>query len=147
VTLAESGKMARCVTIFLPFNSLAQMFFTCSFLPRAHIDMANDSPDIRRVTPRKPLRARAQVAAPGAPVQSALTVDVSVSGVSLMLPEQLATGAACQIRFEIPVGGKTHVVQGSAKVVYCVCVGQKGFRAGFQFTDADQARTQLINAL
>jgi hypothetical protein len=109
--------------------------------------MTADSPDARRTTPRKPLRARAQVAPPGSSVQSGMTVDVSASGVSLMLDEQIASGAVCSIRFEMPVAGKTHVVQATAIAVYSVCVGQKGFRVGFHFNKADPARMQLINTL
>jgi hypothetical protein len=47
----------------------------------------------------------------------------------------------------MPVAGKTHVVQATAIVVYCVCVGQKGFRIGFHFNLVDHARTQLINSM
>lgn len=109
--------------------------------------MITDSVETRRVVPRKPLRARAQVAAPGAAVQNGMTVDLSASGVSIMLAEQVANGALCTLRFEMPVAGKTHVVQATAIVVYCVCVGQKGFRIGFHFNLVDHARTQLINSM
>ena len=64
-----------------------------------------------------------------------------------MLQESVANGTACQLRFEIPTGRKKEVVQALAKAVYCVCVGQKGFRIGFQFSGADPARKALINAL
>ena len=65
----------------------------------------------------------------------------------MMLGEQVGSGAVCSIRFEIPEGRKTRIVQASAIAVYCVCVGQQGFRVGFHFSAADPARTQLINAL
>lgn len=93
------------------------------------------------------MRARGQVAATGTPVQSGVTIDISVDGISMMLAAQVADGAACHIRFEIPDGGATKVIQASAKVTYCVCVGQQGFRVGFNFSAIDHSRSQLINAL
>lgn len=109
--------------------------------------MISDSPEARRVTPRNRLRERAQVALPGADVLGGTTIDISTSGVSIMVHEQIANGTACWVRFEIPDGGTKNIVQAQAKAIYSVCVGEQGFRVGFQFTFKDLERTQLINAL
>lgn len=108
--------------------------------------MENESPEARRA-PRKNLRARAQVAAPAEPVQNGWTVDVSVSGVCIMLAEQVQNGAKCVIRFEVPVDTQKKIVQAAATAVYCVCVGRQGFRVGFHFSEPDPVRTNTIKAL
>lgn len=76
-----------------------------------------------------------------------MTVDIALNGVSIMLHEPVTAGIKCHIRFELPSDGTTHVVQTEAKVVYCVCVGERGFRAGFCFSHSDPARARLISAL
>lgn len=109
--------------------------------------MISDLPETKRANPRSRLRERAQVALPGEPVLGGTTIDVSTSGVSIMVHEQIPGGAACWVRFEIPDGGRKNIVQAQAKAIYSVCVGEQGFRVGFQFTFKDPERTQLINAL
>lgn len=109
--------------------------------------MDSDLPETKRAAPRTRLRERAQVAVPGEPVLGGTTIDISTSGVSIMVHEQITSGAACWVRFEIPDGGGKNIVQAQARAIYCVCVGQQGFRVGFQFTFKDPERTRRINAL
>ena len=109
--------------------------------------MISDAPETKRVNPRSRLRERAQVALPGAAVLGGTTIDISTSGVSIMVHEQIANGTECWVRFEIPDCGRKNIVQAQAKAIYSVCVGEQGFRVGFQFIFKDVERTQLINAL
>lgn len=72
------------------------------------------------------------------------TVDISISGICIMLDTPLATGESCVIAFEAPVKGAIRKVMVSAKAVYSICSGD-GFRIGLQFVQLDAASTSIIN--
>ncbi len=99
-----------------------------------------------RVATRKVLRCRAKVMVTGVPVLPARTVDVSVSGISLLLEQSLPSGQSCVVAFETPVRGTLRRIIASAKVVYSVC-GADGFRLGFQFVQLDAGNTALITEI
>jgi hypothetical protein len=97
-----------------------------------------------RVYPRKVLRAQARVALPGMPALRSKTVDVSLGGLCLMVPEQLTPGKIYNVGFEAPLNGKTVRVFAMAKVVYSILAGTDGFRTGLQFTEIDAANNKLL---
>lgn len=83
-----------------------------------------------RTYPRKVLRAK--------------TVDVSLGGLCLMVPEQLPVGQKCNIGFEAPLNGKMVRIFAVAKVAYSILSGTDGFRTGLQFTEIDAANDKLL---
>lgn len=100
-----------------------------------------------RIAPRKVLRCRAKVMLDrGRPPMMGKTVDISVSGICIMLEGSLATGESCVISFEAPVKGTMRKVMASAKAVYSICSGDS-FRTGFQFVQLDAANTSIINEI
>lgn len=91
-----------------------------------------------RTSPRKTLRCHAKVAVPGSAPINARTVDISMGGVCVFVPEQLPVGQACMIAFEATtVTGKVRAVATAAKVAYSILSGTDGFRTGLQFTRLD----------
>jgi hypothetical protein len=100
-----------------------------------------------RIAPRKVLRCRAKVMLNGGrPPVMGRTVDISTSGISLMLDVSLPAGESCVISFEAPVNGTMRKLMVSAKAVYSIC-GADGFRIGMQFVQLDAANTSMINEL
>ena len=97
-----------------------------------------------RTYPRKVLRCQARVALPGMPALRAKTVDVSLGGICLVVPEQLPSGQTCNVGFEAPLNGKMVRVFAVAKVVYSILTGTEGFRTGLQFVELDAANNKLL---
>jgi hypothetical protein len=103
-------------------------------------------PDIR-IAPRKVLRCRAKVMISGGrPPLNGRTVDISTSGICIMLEAPLQAGESCVISFEAPVKGTIRKVMVSANAVYSIYSGE-AFRTGFQFVQLDAASTSIINEL
>lgn len=97
-----------------------------------------------RVYPRKVLRAQARIALPGMPAMRAKTVDVSLGGLCMMVPEQIPPGQVCNVGFEAPVNGRTVRIFAIGKIVYSILSGTDGFRTGVQFTEVDAANNKLL---
>ena len=74
----------------------------------------------------------------------AKTIDVSLGGVCLIVPEQLPTGQTCNVGFEAPLNGNMVRIFAMAKVIYCILIGTEGFRTGLQFTQLDAANNKLL---
>ena len=85
--------------------------------------------DARR-RPRFKLEAEIQVYARNEPVIGGQTVDISESGVSAMLRDEVPLDAVVRLEFEVPLGS----VQISAVVRQ-----RNAFRYGFQFLEASTA--------
>jgi len=101
-----------------------------------------------RIAPRKVLRCRAKVMLNGGrPPMMGRTVDISTTGISLVLDVPLPTGESCVIAFETPVKGTVRRVMASANVVYSIFSSADGFRHGFQFVQLDAANTSIINQI
>jgi len=106
--------------------------------------MADSEP---RIAPRKVLRCRAKVMINGGrPPLIGRTVDISISGLCVMLESPLVAGESCVIAFDAPVNGTMRKIMVSAKAVYSI-YGGEGFRTGFQFVQLDAANTSIINQL
>lgn len=101
----------------------------------------------QRVYPRKPLRCIAKVMAQGGQPLTGRTVDLSMGGVCLLLPEELRKGMPCAISFEVPIHGEMRRFSGLGRVAYCVLSGTDGFRTGLQFMQLDAANTKILNQL
>jgi c-di-GMP-binding flagellar brake protein YcgR len=97
--------------------------------------------------PRKLMRCQARIALPGGESLRGRTLDVSLSGLSVYVVEQLRVGQACMIAFEARLQGETRQVTASAKVVYSILAGTDGFRTGLQFADIDAANNRTLAEL
>jgi len=75
------------------------------------------------------------------------TKDISLGGVCVIVPEQVATGRACMVMFEAPFNGKVVRVTGVAKVIYSILSGTEGFRTGLQFVQIDAANSKTLAEL
>jgi len=104
-------------------------------------------PSELRVDTRKILRCAAKVLLKDSTVLNARTIDISMSGISLMLNDQIPTPLQCVIVFEAPANGKMVKVSVGAKAVYCTCVGTSGFRGGFQFDKGNDLAAKSIRQL
>jgi len=100
-----------------------------------------------RVYPRKAMRCQARIALSNAASMKCRTVDVSLGGVSVMVPEQLSIGSTCAISFECLHNGKTLQVTAAARVVYSALSGQDGYRVGMQFLRMDPASQAVLAEL
>ena len=85
-----------------------------------------------RIAPRKLIRSRAKVGLENGPTLSGRTVDISMTGICVMVDGPINPGHVCMIAFEATVQGKPMMVTVMAKTVYSIC-GRDGFRTGFQF--------------
>lgn len=100
-----------------------------------------------RVYPRKILRAHARIALRGQAPLRARTIDISLGGLCLFVPEQLPVGQLCDVGFETSLNGKTVRVIGAARVIYCILSGTDGFRTGVQFVQLDAANNKTLAEL
>lgn len=100
-----------------------------------------------RAYPRKLMRCQARVIPRGMSPLRAKTIDISLGGVSLFVPEQLPAGQVCDLGFEAPHNGKMVRVIGTARVIYCVLTGTDGYRIGFQYIQLDPANSKALTEL
>jgi len=102
--------------------------------------------EVLQVT-RYPLHGRVQVALPGHAVLSGHAVDISVSGICILLEDQIPLNVVYSIRFEMPIRGAIHVITAQAESIYGVFASGGGVRVGLTFRDNNPQRTELIKSL
>jgi c-di-GMP-binding flagellar brake protein YcgR len=105
------------------------------------------APKETRLEARKILRCAAKILLKDASPINARTIDISMSGISLMLAAPVAVSQQCVVIFDAPVDGKIVKINLVAKAIYCTCVGTSGFRVGFQFDQRSEAVTKSIRQL
>lgn len=76
--------------------------------------------------------------------KTALTIDLSVGGLSLTLPQALRIGQLCAISFDVPADNSKQRTLISGRVTSCLYKDDKSYRIGIQFTQADSVSIQLI---
>ncbi len=96
---------------------------------------------------RKPIRGQAAIILPGAAPMRGKTKDISLGGLCLLVPGQLAPGQGCTVIFEAPLNGKMVQVTASARVIYSILSGTDGFRTGLQFVQLDAANNKTLAEL
>ena len=101
----------------------------------------------KRVEERKVLRCTAKIVLKNAPPLKGRTLDISASGISVMVPDPMKAGDPCIIAFDTTVQGKNMSVNVAARAVYCICVGTAGFRIGFQFIQTDEPTVRSLVAM
>lgn len=102
--------------------------------------------DETRTDSRKPFRSRARVGLADGSQLDGRAVDISVSGICVMVGNALPAGQNCMIFFETVIGGMQRKVEAPAKVVYNI-YGSAGFRTGFRFVDLSPNNSVVVNWL
>jgi c-di-GMP-binding flagellar brake protein YcgR len=102
----------------------------------------------RREAVRRNLRASAMVLLPGQPGRIGRTLDVSETGLCIVLPEGLAGGTECMVGFELPDRtGSRKRVQSRARVVHSILSTQgDGFKVGMQFVQMPDDTRRALEA-
>jgi len=106
--------------------------------------MVNAEP---RGAARKLLHAQARVALPGGAVLRGKTIDLSLSGVSLLVAEQIPVGQVCPVAIETLLNGKAVRITARAKIVYSILKGTDGYRTGMHFVEIDAANHHTLAEL
>jgi c-di-GMP-binding flagellar brake protein YcgR len=99
-----------------------------------------------RSFPRKILRCAVIVAVPGAAPMRGRVLDISLGGISVIVPEQLRAGLGCGVDFEAPLNGKPVRVTATVKVIYSI-LGADGFRVGLEFQNLDPTNHKHVAEL
>ncbi len=86
----------------------------------------------QRLAPRKVLKVKVLIAPESADPIVARTVDISISGMCVNTMKPMILTDTAQLRFDVLVDGKAHVIQVRCKVLYCVLSGVE-YKVGFQF--------------
>lgn len=99
----------------------------------------------KRRDPRRALRTLAMVQSPQHGSVKVETVDLSVGGLCIQSPVQMALGEMCTLYFILPIaGGERRNITAVAKVAYSRCSGMDGFKTGFEFKQIDQTSKGTI---
>ena len=78
-------------------------------------------------------------------LKSAVTVDISTGGLSLIVPEPLEIGRACAISFDVP--GEASMERTLIQGTIASCVAKEdGYRIGVHYVQSDPVSKQLIQA-
>lgn len=105
------------------------------------------APKEARMEARKVLRCAANVILKDGLVVKARGIDLSMSGISLMLEEPIPISQQCMLDFEAPANGKIVKINVGVRSIYCTCVGTSGFRVGFQFDRTNEVIAKSIRQL
>ena len=100
----------------------------------------------RREHERKPLRASGQLLLPNRAPMEVRTVDLSLGGMGVVVPANLAPKLACLVRVALPLKPKgSALMEAQATVAHSVLSGnQAGFLVGLQFTSVSAASAAAI---
>lgn len=103
-------------------------------------------PEEARVAPRKVLKVRSRVIMQNGPTLQGKTLDISISGICVMVDGPIPAGHLCMIIFDTLIKGIPKQVSATAKAVYSIC-GKEGFRTGFQFSQLTPANATVISGI
>jgi len=79
-------------------------------------------------------------------LKSAVTIDISTGGLSLIVPEPIKIGQACAISFDVPAQHSKQRTLVRGTVASCVANDSDGYRVGIQHMESDPVSRQLIEA-
>ena len=101
----------------------------------------------RRAAPRKILSVRAKLGLPGNKTLTGQTVDVSETGMSVVIPFELRPGQECTISLDLSACGVDSEIQIVGRACYCVKSGPENFRTGMQFVQLTPETKAFITAM
>ena len=110
---------------------------------------ATDAPisSCSRAAPRKPITGRARVSIEGGAARNGKLVDISESGVGIMLDDPVPTKKVCMVMCETFMDGKRVTFGARSIAAFCVLAGNKGYRIGFQFGALEPATSKIVSDL
>jgi len=100
-----------------------------------------------RGEPRRPWERKATLSIGSQPPTMVRTCDISLSGMGIFSDEPILPGTVCAVSVTFPVGDRISTISITGQSVFCILVGQKGYRIGIQITDADTNTRRLIKQL
>ncbi len=80
-------------------------------------------------------------------VLSAKAIQISSSGVGLLMDRTLREGETALVRVDAFVSGNPVRLQARTNVVCCTCVGMDGFRISLRFQELDDDAQTAVDAL
>jgi c-di-GMP-binding flagellar brake protein YcgR len=110
-------------------------------------DMTEMTESDIRVHPRKHIRCPVKLSVDNKPPMEAWTFDISLGGISLIVPQAVDPGQFCVIKFDADVGGSIQSFSAIAKAVYSVSSASGEYRTGFQFHQLSAANSEFIHKL
>jgi c-di-GMP-binding flagellar brake protein YcgR len=100
-----------------------------------------------RIHPRREFDCHARLAVGDRASLDARTVDISLGGICLMVPEAVPFGQFGVVKFEVEIGGELRAFSAVVRAVYGIPRAGDGYKIGFQFAQLDPANAALIQAL
>lgn len=100
----------------------------------------------RRDCARKACRMRAVLELDAHPGISGKTIDLSLTGVSMLLPRAWPKGTKGTVGFSVVNNGKLETIRARVEVSNCVFL-RADVRVGFRFLELDAASRRLLTAL
>lgn len=74
-------------------------------------------------------------------------IQISNSGVGLLLDRTIREGETALVRIDAFVGGNPVRLQARTSVVCCTCVGMDGFRISLRFQELDEDAQNAVDTL
>ena len=74
-------------------------------------------------------------------------IQISASGVGLLLARSVRDGEIGLVRVEAFINGNPVLLQSRVSVVCCACVGMEGFRISLRFESMDEDAHNALDAL
>jgi hypothetical protein len=99
-----------------------------------------------RIAARKMLTCRVKVSLQSGAALSGKAVDISLTGIGVIIPDAIPAGSVVTIGFDPLLNGKSTPISLPAKAVYS-SLGSKGFRIGFQFVRLNDSQTAALEGL
>lgn len=100
-----------------------------------------------RIAVRKAISGKARVAVVGGAVLTGKVVDISTSGLGVLMDDPMPPKRVCTLGVELLLNGERTVLSVRAVAVYSVLVSGKGYRIGFQFGTLEPAMAQMVARL
>lgn len=100
-----------------------------------------------RMHPRREFSCRAKLAVGDKASLDAQTVDISLGGLCLMVPEAVPFGEFGVVKFDVRIAGEEHAFSAVIRAVYGIPRPGDGYKIGFQFAQLTPASEALIQAL
>ena len=94
---------------------------------------------------RQYLRVSASVQIEQALAISVPTIDLGMAGIALHAAALMATGAAVQLSFDVPIMGKLKKINVCGRITYCAAI-KPGFKVGVHFESLDATAKAVIAA-
>jgi methyl-accepting chemotaxis protein/flagellar basal body-associated protein FliL len=101
----------------------------------------------QRSAKRKPLACEGVLQLAGGRTIGMQTVDMSLTGLGVIVEEALPKDQECTIDFEAPLGGYTQRVAVAARIAYCGVSEVGGYKVGLEFIGAPSVVNEVLGQL